>query len=90
VFHDRKPRVYDSWGVCSEYVVGFNGATFQSYSTRMQVEEAFVAFLEHQIELQKSEQVAQKAEDVAKKWCWKDWVILVQFVVIVVLWYKIM
>jgi hypothetical protein len=30
------------------------------------------------------------AEDVTKKWCWKDWVILVQFVVIVVLWYKIM
>jgi hypothetical protein len=56
----------------------------------MQVEEAFVAFLEHQIELRKSEQVAQKAEDVAKKWCWKDWIILVQFVVIAVLWYKIM
>jgi viroplasmin and RNaseH domain-containing protein len=84
-----KPRVYDSWGVYSEYVIGFSGATFQSYSTMMQAEEAFVAFLEHQNELQKAKQVTQKVEDVAKKWCWKNWVILVQFVVITVLWYKI-
>jgi hypothetical protein len=43
----------------------------------MQTEEAYAAFLDHQNELQKSEQVAQKAEDVTKKWSWKDWVILV-------------
>jgi hypothetical protein len=36
VFHGQKPRVYDSRGVYSEYVVGFSGAAFQSYSTRMQ------------------------------------------------------
>jgi viroplasmin and RNaseH domain-containing protein len=89
VFCSWKPGVYDSCGVCSEYVVGFNDAAFQSYSTRMQVEEAYVAFLDHQDELQKSEQVTQKAEDVTKKWCWKNQMILVQFVVIVVLWYKI-
>jgi viroplasmin and RNaseH domain-containing protein len=77
VFHGRKPKVYDSWGVCSEYVVDFSGATFQSYSTSMQTDEAYVAFLDHQDELQKSKQVVQKAEDVAKKWCRKDWVILV-------------
>jgi viroplasmin and RNaseH domain-containing protein len=57
VFHDRKPGVYDSWRVYSEYVVGFSGAAFQSYSTRMQAEEAYVAFLKHQNELWKSEQV---------------------------------
>jgi ribonuclease HI len=67
VFHGRKPGVYDSWGVCNEYVVGFSGAAFQSYSTRMQVEEVYVAFLNHQNELQKLEQVVQKTEDVAKK-----------------------
>jgi hypothetical protein len=39
-------------------------------------------FLKYRNELRKSEQVVQKAEDVGKKWCWKDWVILVQFVVI--------
>jgi hypothetical protein len=44
----------------------------------MQAEEAYVAFIEHQNELQKSEQVAQKVEDITEKWCWKDWVILVQ------------
>jgi hypothetical protein len=55
----------------------------------MQAEEAYVVFLEHQNELRKSKQVTQKVEDVAKKWCWKNWVILVQFVVITVLWYKI-
>jgi hypothetical protein len=31
-----------------------------------------------------------KPEFVVKLWSWKDLVILVQFVVIVVLWYKIM
>jgi viroplasmin and RNaseH domain-containing protein len=72
VFRDRKPGVYDSWRICSEYVIDFSGATFQSYSTRMQAEEAYVAFLDHQDELRKSEQVTQKTEDVTKKWCWKD------------------
>jgi hypothetical protein len=43
----------------------------------MHDEEAYIAFLEHQNKLQKSEQVAQQTEDVAKKWCWKDCVILV-------------
>jgi hypothetical protein len=28
VFHGQKPRVYDSRGVYSEYVVGFSGAAF--------------------------------------------------------------
>jgi viroplasmin and RNaseH domain-containing protein len=89
-FRGQKPRVYDSWGVYSEYIVGFSGATFQSYSIRMQVEKAHVTFLDHQDKLRKSEQVAQKSEDVVKKCCWKDWVILAQCVVITVIWYKIM
>jgi viroplasmin and RNaseH domain-containing protein len=55
VFHGRKSRVYDSWGVCSEYAIGFSGSAFQSYSTRMQAEEAYIAFFEHQNELQKLE-----------------------------------
>jgi hypothetical protein len=54
----------------------------------MQAKEAYVAFLEHQNGLHKSEQVTQKVEDVAKKWCWKNRVKLVQFVVIDVLWYN--
>jgi viroplasmin and RNaseH domain-containing protein len=69
VFRGRKPEVYDSWGVYSDYIVGFSGAAFQSYSTRMQAKQAYVTFLDHQDELRKSEQVAQKTEDVAKKWC---------------------
>jgi viroplasmin and RNaseH domain-containing protein len=67
VFHGRKTEVYDSWGVCSKYVVCFIGAAFQSYSLRMQAEKDYVTFLNHQNEFQKSEQVTQKAEDVAKK-----------------------
>jgi viroplasmin and RNaseH domain-containing protein len=47
VFHGRKSGVYESWKVCSEYVIGFSGAAFQSYSTRMQADEAYEAFLEH-------------------------------------------
>jgi viroplasmin and RNaseH domain-containing protein len=68
VFHGRKSGVYESWAVCSEYVVGFSGATFQSYSTRMQAEEAYQAFLEH---------IAENGEHVSNKWSCKDWVILV-------------
>jgi ribonuclease HI len=58
MFHGRKSGVYDLWGVCSEYVVGFSGAAFYSYLTIMQAEEAYVSFLENQNELQKSEQAA--------------------------------
>jgi hypothetical protein len=47
-----------------------------SYSTRMQAEEAYQAFLEH---------IVEKGEHVSNKWCWKYWVILVQFVVIAIL-----
>jgi viroplasmin and RNaseH domain-containing protein len=72
VFCGRKPGIYDSRGVCSEYVIGFSGTAFQSYPTRMQAEEAYVAFLDHQNELRKLEPVTQKAEHVAKNWSWKD------------------
>jgi viroplasmin and RNaseH domain-containing protein len=58
VFRGRKPTVYESWGVYSGYVVCFSGATFQSYSTRMQAEEAYQAFLKHIIE--KGEHVSNK------------------------------
>jgi viroplasmin and RNaseH domain-containing protein len=34
-----------SWGVCSEYVLGFSGAAYQDYLTRMEPEEAYAAFL---------------------------------------------
>jgi viroplasmin and RNaseH domain-containing protein len=48
VFRGRKPRVYDSWGVCSEYVLDFSGAAYRSYFTRMEHEEAYAAFLKQQ------------------------------------------
>jgi viroplasmin and RNaseH domain-containing protein len=41
VFRGRKSGVYESWAIYSEYVIGFSGAAFQSYSTRMQAEEAY-------------------------------------------------
>jgi hypothetical protein len=81
VFRDRKPGVYELWGVCSEYVVDFSDVTFQSYSTRMHTDKAYQAFVEH---------VAEKGEHISNKWYWKDWMILVQFVVIDVLLFKIM
>jgi viroplasmin and RNaseH domain-containing protein len=58
VFHGRKSGVYESWKVCSEYVIGFSGAAFQSYSIRMQAEEAYEAFLEH---------IAENGEYVSNK-----------------------
>jgi viroplasmin and RNaseH domain-containing protein len=59
VFRGRNPGIYESWTVCSEYVIGFIGATFQSYSTRMQAEEAYQAFLKH---------ITEKGEHVSNKW----------------------
>jgi viroplasmin and RNaseH domain-containing protein len=47
LFHSRKSGVYELWVVCSEYIIGFSGDAFQSYSTRMQVEEAYQAFLKY-------------------------------------------
>jgi viroplasmin and RNaseH domain-containing protein len=44
VFHGRKSGVYPSWGVCSEYVIGFSDTVYQSYLTRMHTDEAFAAF----------------------------------------------
>jgi viroplasmin and RNaseH domain-containing protein len=81
VFRDRKLGVYESWADCSDCVVGFGGAAFQSYSTRMQAKEGYQAFLEH---------ITEKGEHVSNKWSLKDWVALVQFVVITILWYEIM
>jgi hypothetical protein len=45
-----------------EFAVGFSGAAFQSYTTRMQTEETYQAFLEH---------FTEKGEHVSNKWCWK-------------------
>jgi ribonuclease HI len=59
VFRGRKPGVYESWTVCSDYVVDFKDAAFQSYSTRMQVEESYQAFLDH---------IAEKGEHISNKW----------------------
>jgi viroplasmin and RNaseH domain-containing protein len=28
VFPGQMPGVYDSWGVCSEYILGFSGAIY--------------------------------------------------------------
>jgi ribonuclease HI len=58
VFRGRKPGVYESWGVYSEYILGFSGAAYQSYSTTMQAEEAYVAFLKHENQDRKPEHVA--------------------------------
>jgi hypothetical protein len=55
MFHGQKTEVYDLWEVYNKYDVGFSGAALQSYSTRMQAEEAYVAFLDHQNKLWKLE-----------------------------------
>jgi viroplasmin and RNaseH domain-containing protein len=48
VFCGQKYGVYDSWGVCSEYILGFSGAASWSYFTRLEAEEAYATFLEQQ------------------------------------------
>jgi hypothetical protein len=60
VFRGWKSRVYESRVVCSEYVVGFSCVAFQSYSIRMQSDEAYQAFLKY---------IAKKGEHISNKWC---------------------
>jgi viroplasmin and RNaseH domain-containing protein len=81
VFRGRKTGVYNSWEVCNEYILDFSGAAYQSYLTMMEAEKAYAAFLEHQNK-------DRKSEHVVNMWSWKDCVILVQFVVIIILWYQ--
>jgi hypothetical protein len=45
VFYGWKSEVYELLGVYSEYVLGFSGAAYQSYSTWMQAEEDYVTLL---------------------------------------------
>jgi hypothetical protein len=43
--------VYDSWRVCSEYILDFSGAAYGTYFTRTEVEEAYVVFLEIEVKI---------------------------------------
>jgi hypothetical protein len=65
VFRGQKAEVYELWGICSEYVVSFSRAVYQSYSISMQSEEPYIAFIEHQPKDRKPEHVAQKSEHVS-------------------------
>jgi viroplasmin and RNaseH domain-containing protein len=48
VFQGQKPGVYNSWGVCIEYILSFSGAVYRSYFTRLEAVKAYAAFLEQQ------------------------------------------
>jgi viroplasmin and RNaseH domain-containing protein len=37
--------VYGSWGFCSEYALGFSGAAYKSYFTRLEADAAYANFL---------------------------------------------
>jgi viroplasmin and RNaseH domain-containing protein len=45
MFRGQKPEVYDSWGDCSEYVVGYNGVAYRNYVTWWEAEVAYATFL---------------------------------------------
>jgi viroplasmin and RNaseH domain-containing protein len=38
VFRGRKTRVYDSWDICSEYILDYSVVTYQSYFTRLETD----------------------------------------------------
>jgi viroplasmin and RNaseH domain-containing protein len=59
MFQGRKPGVYDSWEVYSEYVLGFSGVAYRSYFTRLEVDAVYATFLEHQNKDRKTEHVAK-------------------------------
>jgi ribonuclease HI len=46
VFRGRIPGVYDSWGLCSEQVLGYGGAACRSYVSRSEAEPTYTTFLE--------------------------------------------
>jgi ribonuclease HI len=41
VWKGRKTGVFDSWGTCSQQVLGFTGAVYKSFPTKELAEEAF-------------------------------------------------
>jgi hypothetical protein len=45
VFHSQKPRVYDSWGVCSEYIIGFSGAVSRATRQGYRLRKLMLLFL---------------------------------------------
>jgi hypothetical protein len=92
VFHGRNTGVYESWGICNEQVSGCPGASCMSCPTRSQAEAAYADFLNHDSQKVKPQQLvlASNVKPGAQYWTWKDVVILVQFLVILVLCYKIM
>jgi hypothetical protein len=69
VFRGQKSGVYNSWGIYNEYILDLSGADYQSYSTRIEAKEAYVAFLEHKNKDRKPEYVARKIEHVTNMWC---------------------
>jgi hypothetical protein len=77
--------VYDSWGICNEQVSGFRDVSYLSYHTQGQAEAAYAAFVDH--EKQKLRQQVLhvlSGKQVPEIWTWKDIVISVQLIVIIV------
>ena len=88
VFRGRQPGVYGSWPICNEQVLGFPGGSCLSYPTQEQAQATYAAFVAYE---RKHVKRAPSSVKEARGQCsFKDVVILLQFVVILVLCYKLM
>jgi hypothetical protein len=77
--------VYDSWGICNEQVSGFRGASYLSYHTQGQAEAAYAAFVDHEKQKLRPQVLhVLSGKQVPEIWTWKDIVISVQLIVIIV------
>jgi hypothetical protein len=85
VFQGCNPGVYDSWGICNDQVLGFRGASYLSYHTQGQAEAAYAAFVDHEKQKLRPQVLhVLSGKQVPEIWTWKDIVISVQLIVIIV------
>ena len=85
VFVERAPGVYSSWEACSEQVASYNNSSHRGFKTRQAAEEAYANYVrKHIVGVVEVGNVA--VAKTAPCLAVKNFIIIVQFVTIVVLW----
>ena len=82
VFKGRRPGVYSTWELCHEQVIGYKNNCYKSYKCKKEALEAFYRHF-HEVGVQKIKE--DKVEKIQNTIGWKNVVISVQFVIILVL-----
>ena len=82
VFKGRRPGVYSTWELCHEQVIGYKNNWYKPYKCKKEALEAFYCHF-HEVRVQKIKE--DKVEKIQNTIGWKNVVVSVQFVIILVL-----